>query len=165
MDTCPDDDDVPDVHMCNAKIFFKEIDRSTVSQQPGNSVQMVGRFTRGPAAIEVEIVRRGKFYTKRGLPKCLPRSLLFRTRRAAKKFFCNPVLVRSPGQLLALFGATTKRLSLENFPDCGINVIRPPATMHIEESALKEVLENKQGELEQVLGLTPGFFSKDTPNE
>ena len=147
-----------DPHVRNADAFFQELDRSVrTPSHPGSMVQMLGRITRGPSVPKVNIVRRGRFYTKAGMPQNIPHSLRFNTRRAAKKFFSRIVLVKSSAQLTALFGAPYAS-------ECGINVINSPATMHIDESALQAVLDNKQGELETMLGLTPGTLSKDVPN-
>lgn len=84
----------------------EEIDRSTNSHEHLENVRgTVGaaRYKRrGP-----KIVRIGRYYTsEQVVGNNPPRSFLFNTKRAAKKFWHRgPLLVNSPRQLLAIFGS------------------------------------------------------------
>lgn len=92
-------------------IAVNEIDRSVrTSDSPGlpgviGSISDV-RITCGVTCYrpKIELRQIGKYWTLAQVADCAPNSLLFKTRRAAKKFFAKPLVVRSTQQMLALYG-------------------------------------------------------------
>jgi hypothetical protein len=95
-------------------IYVREIDHSVMI--PGADTKFLTcsigtisniRITKGDARYKpkLRIKLVGRYYTSEQVDAtCVPNSLLFKTRRGAKKFFSKPLYVSSEKQLTAIYG-------------------------------------------------------------
>lgn len=94
-------------------ISVTEIDRSSIGDMSKIQFMSSVRVTMGAARYtpKVRLKRVGKYWTLEQIDAdTAPNSWLFKTRRAAKRFFANPIVVRSPKQMTSLYGTPQKTI-------------------------------------------------------
>ena len=94
-------------------VSVTEIDRSSVGNMSDIQFMSSVRVTMGAARYKpkVSLKRVGKYWTLEQIDAdTAPNSWMFKTRRAAKRFFATPIVVRSPKQMTSLYGTPQKTI-------------------------------------------------------
>lgn len=82
--------------------------RTEPTWQPGTYEQAVGRALRGPTKIRPSLRKVGRYWTLASLANPVPRSWRFGSRRAAKRYFSNPISYGSPERIDSMFPCGVK---------------------------------------------------------